>query len=106
MAVAIDNFLQLNALNKVMVFDDMFELGAESFQEHKAIVELLSNEKNIFSFFIGKEFYDNRIDKKGFHFYATFESFSNHLQESKIENSYLLIKGSRGIPLQRTLDFL
>jgi UDP-N-acetylmuramoyl-tripeptide--D-alanyl-D-alanine ligase len=51
MSVAIENFLQLNALNKVMVLDDMFELGAESFQEHKAIVELLSNEKNIVSFF-------------------------------------------------------
>ena len=106
MAVAIANFLQLDSQNKILVLGDMFELGAESSQEHKAIVDLLSNEKNTVSYFIGKEFYDNRIDKKDFHFYATFESFSNHLKETKIENSYLLIKGSRGMALERTLDFL
>jgi len=106
MAVAIANFLQLDNQNKILVLGDMFELGAESSQEHKAIVDLLSNEKKTVSYFIGKEFYDNRIDKKDFHFYATFESFSNHLQETKVENSYLLIKGSRGMALERTLDFL
>jgi UDP-N-acetylmuramoyl-tripeptide--D-alanyl-D-alanine ligase len=106
MAVAIANFLQLDNQNKILILGDMFELGAESSQEHKAIVDLLSNEKNIVSYFIGKEFYDNRMDKKDFHFYDTFESFSNHLQENKIENSYLLIKGSRGMALERTLDFL
>jgi UDP-N-acetylmuramoyl-tripeptide--D-alanyl-D-alanine ligase len=106
MAVAIANFLQLDNQNKILILGDMFELGAESSQEHKAIVDLLSNEKNIVSYFIGKEFYDNRMDKKDFHFYDTFESFSNHLQETKIENSYLLIKGSRGMALERTLDFL
>ena len=106
MAVAIANFLQLDNQNKILVLGDMFELGAESSQEHKAIVDLLSNEKKTVSYFIGKEFYDNRIDKKDFHFYDTFESFSNHLQENKIENSYLLIKGSRGMALERTLDFL
>lgn len=41
MAVAIENFLQLNALNKVMFLCDMFELGTEIFQEHKANIDLL-----------------------------------------------------------------
>ena len=106
MAVAIANFLQLDNQNKILILGDMFELGAESSQEHKAIVDLLSSEKNIVSFFIGKEFYDNQIVKKDFNFYDTFESFSDHLQETKIENSYLLIKGSRGMALERTLEFL
>jgi UDP-N-acetylmuramoyl-tripeptide--D-alanyl-D-alanine ligase len=106
MAVAIANFLQLDNQNKIMILGDMFELGAESRQEHKAIVDLLLNEKAIVCYFIGKEFYDNRMDRKNFHFYDTFESFSKHLQETEIENSYLLIKGSRGMALERTLDFL
>ena len=106
MAVAIANFLQLDNQNKIMILGDMFELGAESKQEHKAIVDSLINEKAIVCYFIGKEFFDNRIEKKDFHFYDTFESFSKHLQETKIGNSYLLIKGSRGMALERTLDFL
>ena len=106
MAVAIANFLQLDEQNKIIILGDMFELGAESGQEHKAIMGLLLNEKDITCYFIGKEFSGNRMDKKDFYFYDTFESFSVHLQETKIENSYLLIKGSRGMALERTLDFL
>lgn len=106
MAVAIANFLQLKNQNKIMVLGDMFELGTESNQEHKAIVDLLLDKKEIVCCFIGKEFYNNRIEKDNLYFYDTFESFSNYLQKTKIENSSILIKGSRGMALERTLDFL
>ncbi len=106
MAVAIENFLQLENQNKIMILGDMFELGEESQQEHKIIVSLLLEEKNIICFFIGKEFYSNRISKNNFHFHETFNSFSDYLSDAKIENSSILIKGSRGMALERTLDFL
>jgi len=106
MAVAIENFLQLDNVNKVMVLGDMFELGTESFQEHKAIVDLVLEEKDIVCYFIGKEFYNNCIDKTNFHFYDTFDGFSDYLKSTKIENSSILIKGSRGMALERTLNLL
>ncbi|TDD73715.1 UDP-N-acetylmuramoyl-tripeptide--D-alanyl-D-alanine ligase [Flavobacterium caseinilyticum] len=106
MAVAIDNFLQLEDLDKIMILGDMFELGEESHQEHNAIVTMLSKEEKVSCYFIGNAFYDNKIDKNNFRFYQTFEAFSKHLKEIKIENSALLIKGSRGMALERTLEFL
>ncbi|MFV5686474.1 UDP-N-acetylmuramoyl-tripeptide--D-alanyl-D-alanine ligase [Flavobacterium sp. GB2R13] len=106
MSVAIANFIQLDNPNKIMILGDMFELGQESQQEHKAIVAMLLNEKNVTSYFIGKAFYDNRIDENNFRFYESFEAFASHLKETKIENSTILIKGSRGMALERTLDFL
>jgi UDP-N-acetylmuramoyl-tripeptide--D-alanyl-D-alanine ligase len=106
MAVAIENFLQLNNPNKIMILGDMFELGRESQEEHKAIVNLLLDKKEVTCYFIGKEFSRNIVLKDNFYFFATFESFSKYLQETKIENSSLLIKGSRGMALERTLDFL
>ncbi|WP_269226394.1 UDP-N-acetylmuramoyl-tripeptide--D-alanyl-D-alanine ligase [Flavobacterium eburneipallidum] len=106
MAVAIENFLQLDNANKIMILGDMFELGEESQQEHQAIVDSLLNQESVSCYFIGKEFYASQKDKNNFHFYETFESFSNHLKEVKIENSYILIKGSRGMALERTLNFL
>jgi UDP-N-acetylmuramoyl-tripeptide--D-alanyl-D-alanine ligase len=106
MAVAIENFLQLDNANKIMILGDMFELGEESPQEHQVIVNSLSNQEAVSCYFIGKEFYANQTDKNNFHFYETFESFSDHLKEVKIENSYILIKGSRGMALERTLNFL
>jgi UDP-N-acetylmuramoyl-tripeptide--D-alanyl-D-alanine ligase len=106
MAVAIDNFLQLDNSNKVMVLGDMFELGKESREEHKALVDLLFDKQNIVCYFIGKEFYNNRLDKNNFHFYETFDAFSKYLNNEKVENSSILIKGSRGMALERTLNFL
>lgn len=106
MAVAIENFLQLDNANKVMVLGDMFELGEESLQEHKTIVNSILNAKEVDCHFIGKEFFANQIDKNNFHFYETFESFSDYLKNIKIENSSILIKGSRGMALERTLNFL
>jgi UDP-N-acetylmuramoyl-tripeptide--D-alanyl-D-alanine ligase len=105
-AVAIENFLQLGDVNKIMILGDMFELGEESSKEHKAIVSLLLNEKDIICFFIGKDFAENRMNADNFHFYKTFEEFSNYLKAVKIDNSSILIKGSRGMALERTLDFL
>lgn len=106
MAVAIENFLQLDNANKIVILGDMFELGDESNQEHKAIVNSLLNENEIMCFFIGKEFFGNRTDRNNFHFFESFEEFSNYLKEIKINNSSILIKGSRGMALERTLNFL
>ena len=106
MAVAIENFLQLDSPNKIVILGDMFELGAESRQEHITIVNSLWNENGVECYFIGKEFFNNRLEKSNFYFYDTFESFSNYFRDVKIENSYLLIKGSRGMALERSLNFL
>lgn len=106
MAVAIENFLQLENENKIMILGDMFELGEESIQEHKAIVNSLLNARAVVCYFIGKEFYVNQNDNANFHFYETFELFSDYLKNTKIENSSVLIKGSRGMALERTLGFL
>ncbi|MGZ9735237.1 UDP-N-acetylmuramoyl-tripeptide--D-alanyl-D-alanine ligase [Flavobacterium sp. GNP002] len=106
MAVAIENFLQLESPNKVMILGDMFELGAESQQEHKAIVDLLLNEDKVKCYFIGSAFYANKMEKSNFWFYNTFEEFSNDLATTEFDASTILIKGSRGMALERTLDFL
>lgn len=104
MSVAIENFIQLDQSNKIMILGDMFELGSESQQEHKAIVDLIGDQ--IGCYFVGHEFYANKIDKKGFIFYETFESLADELKKIEVKNSTLLIKGSRGMALERVLDFL
>jgi UDP-N-acetylmuramoyl-tripeptide--D-alanyl-D-alanine ligase len=106
MAVAIENFLQLDNSNKIMILGDMFELGNESPQEHKAIVNSLLYSKEVTFYFVGKEFYNDKNETANFHFFETFDAFSEHLQASKIYNSSILIKGSRGMALERTLNFL
>lgn len=105
MAVSIENFLHLDSSNKVMILGDMFELGTESAQEHKAIVNLVSNNNEATCYFIGKEFYCHKVVDNKAQFFETFDSFSEYLKGIKIENSSVLIKGSRGMALERTLNF-
>lgn len=106
MAVAIANFLQLEKSNKIMILGDMFELGEESHKEHKALVESLQNETDVQCYFVGKAFFDCQIKKPGFYFYDNFDSFSASLEKGDFENNTILIKGSRGMALERTLDYL
>lgn len=106
MKVAIENFIQLEKENKVAILGDMFELGYESAAEHKAIVDMLLNIENIECFFIGKDFFGNSIVKKHFHFHNTFESFANALKNVAFKDNMILIKGSRGMALERTLELI
>lgn len=106
MEVAIKNFLQLEKGNKIAVLGDMFELGEESFEEHKHIVSLLENESEVKTYFVGSQFFANKMDSEFVFFYETFEDFSNFIKEEKLQNQLILIKGSRGMALERTLELL
>ncbi len=105
MKVAVENFIQLDKKNKIVFLGDMFELGNESLEEHKNIVTLLQNNPEIICNFIGKDFYQNKKNQANFYFYESFDSFKNSFSET-ILNSMLLIKGSRGMALERILDLL
>jgi UDP-N-acetylmuramoyl-tripeptide--D-alanyl-D-alanine ligase len=106
MKVALENFIQLDKKNKIIIIGDMYELGAESHAEHKAIVDFLDKNSSFECHFIGKDFFTNIIQKNNFHFYNTFEDFSNYLNTVKLEHKTILIKGSRGMALERTLEYI
>lgn len=105
MKVALDNFIQIDKSNKLIVIGDMYELGSESLNEHKTIVNYLQDKK-IETYLIGKDFYSNKISNPDLNFFASFDEFGNYLKAKKTENRSILIKGSRGMALERTLEYL
>lgn len=101
MAAALENFAVTKGHYKVVILGDMFELGGESPKEHQTIAKLAEsygfNEVHL----IGKAFSTTHV--KNASQYDTFEAF----KASKYEfptNSFYLIKGSRGMALERILD--
>lgn len=106
MAVAIENFLQLDRSGKVLFLGDMFELGTESLEEHRNVIGLLASETQAICYFVGKDFYANKTDKPNFRFFETFDGLKENLQSADIQNKMILIKGSRGMALERVLDLI
>jgi UDP-N-acetylmuramoyl-tripeptide--D-alanyl-D-alanine ligase len=106
MEAAIYHFVSMDALQKTIILGDMFELGEESLEEHQAILNLLLNENQIQVFLIGNWFNQCHHQTSHIHQYKTFEDFVLFLENHSIENNLILIKGSRGMALERVLDFL
>lgn len=105
-AEAIANFAQLPNEKKIMILGDMFELGNESSKEHLLVVEQVKKMPSVTCYFVGKAFYANRIEQKDVFFFETFESFSEKLVSTTINDAIVLIKGSRGMALERSLSFI
>lgn len=108
MQAAITNFLQLDTEGnyKIAILGDMFELGNESHEEHNKIVHSLQNEEDIEVYFVGKDFYSNQNSAPHLHFFDSYDSFKEHFSQIKPQGKTILIKGSRGMALERTLDIL
>lgn len=106
MKVALENFLQLQKTNKVAILGDMYELGEESLQEHQNIVDWVQQQADFDCYFIGKDFFANATQQNRLHFYPSFDDFTQFLASKTFDHSVLLIKGSRGMALERVLEHL
>ena len=105
MKAAIENFAGLESENPAAFLGDMFELGDDSLGEHEKIVDLVAG-TTIQAYFVGKDFYASRIDKPNFMFFETFEQLKAHLESSPVKADKILIKGSRGMALERVMELI
>ncbi len=104
MRLALENFSKIKTdKNKIVILGDMFEMGSFAGEVHREIIELTNflNFKEIY--FIGKEFNLNKDLSKDNKFFQTTDAFTQYLKENKIENSFILVKGSRGMALEKIL---
>ena len=106
MEVALENFKGTQNSNKLAILGDMFELGANSAKEHLEIVNQAILTKGCVFYFIGSLFFEQKIAHSTFLFFETFKELQSHLEEITILNTSILIKGSRGMALERVLDLI
>lgn len=103
MEVAIKNFASINNPEKIVIIGEMLELGDYSAAEHSRIAELAKSLGFVSVIFVGKNFENY---SQGSLFFKDSESCSNYLREHSIKNSLILLKGSRGVKLEKVMDML
>lgn len=106
MRIAIENFEKLDTERKVLILGDMFELGDESLAEHKNIIELLKTSKVSEVYTAGPCFYKASDGTPEIRKFSTTEELKAYLQNHPIQDSTILIKGSRGMKLENLIELL
>ena len=101
MKVAIENIAAMQSSNKILLLGGMMELGTESIAEHTAIINLINQYQWKAVVLVGGDF------KNIAHPYIYFENAAEAkqwLRQQPIENSVLLVKGSRSMQMEKVLE--
>jgi UDP-N-acetylmuramoyl-tripeptide--D-alanyl-D-alanine ligase len=94
------SFSEQNYANKICILGDMLELGRYSKKEHQKIT-LLCKTLNLNCYFIGEEF--KRVNEKAF---KNRQDFERKLKEEVMKGKTILLKGSRGMGLEKLVEHL
>jgi UDP-N-acetylmuramoyl-tripeptide--D-alanyl-D-alanine ligase len=103
MQAAIENFSHQQSTNKYMFLGGMMELGEESIGEHQSLVDLIKTTGIRNVVLVGGDF--AHVDH-----HCTFlpdaVQAATWIKENTPSNALILIKGSRGIKMEKLLDSL
>lgn len=100
MKAAIENFARLHAPQKVVMLGGMAEMGEASLEEHRAVVDLLSQYPWHAVVLVGGDF--GKIEHS-YSYFQTAAEAKNWLQLQKLTHTHILIKGSRSMKMEEVL---
>jgi len=105
MRAALKNFTAISHPRKVLILGDMLELGSYAREEHQKIADLIKNEDLCSVFLVGSHF--STVDAASAIKFETSTKLAGYLASRKpLTDSLILIKGSRGIQLEKVLEKL
>jgi UDP-N-acetylmuramoyl-tripeptide--D-alanyl-D-alanine ligase len=101
MKVAIENIANIRANKKVLMLGAMMELGQESLAEHQNVVDLIKKYEWDNVVLVGGDF---ARATHPFTYLETAEKAAEWAKQQNFRNSYILIKGSRSVQMEKTLE--
>lgn len=104
MTAALQNLDKQNHPNRMIVLGDMFELGDAAYTEHQSIRNLVESLDFNVKILIGENFYKTKNNTSTIDYFKSFTDFREASEKYDFENTLILIKGSRGMALERVLD--
>ncbi len=105
MKAAIENFNAMDYANKFFILGDMLELGDESIEEHRAIMQLLAKHQLTNGILVGAEF-NKCANHTNLPVCTSASEAMELLHQKALRDHLVLIKGSRGIRLETVVESL
>ncbi len=107
MSKSLESFISYpTSLPKIAILGDMLELGKESYKEHLEILKTYSQAENLKIIAVGNHFLELKHRFPCVQFFKSTNELKSYLSNNKIENSFILLKGSRGMALENILSLL
>jgi UDP-N-acetylmuramoyl-tripeptide--D-alanyl-D-alanine ligase len=105
MALALTSFTDINSDKKIVILGDMLELGDKSEDEHLKILNLVraNNQEDVF--LVGPVFQKISANS-GYKSFAVTDNLVEFLKNEPLTGKTILIKGSRGIRLEKIYELL
>ncbi|MBC8046943.1 MAG: UDP-N-acetylmuramoyl-tripeptide--D-alanyl-D-alanine ligase [Fimbriimonadaceae bacterium] len=103
MKVAIENFMRLDVSPKIVILGDMLEMGKYAAEEHTHILDtaLSGNFNAIIT--VGNEF-EKAAAGKNIKAFKTNAAAKEYFNSQNYKGVYILLKGSRGIALEKIIE--
>lgn len=105
MKLALDSFAALNVKSRMVILGDMLELGESSEEEHRKILKEINENGFEEALLVGKIFSQVASDSS-FRTFPDSASLTVYLKENPPQGYAVLIKGSRGIGLEKIYGLL
>ena len=103
MMAALENFRNMKVKHKMLILGDMRELGTDSLPEHQKVVDYIEECRFQNVWLVGDQF---ATVQHPFRTFANVQEVIEELKANKPKEFTILIKGSNGIKLSSTVDFL
>ena len=100
---ALESFLMIEADNKIAIIGDMLELGADTKEEHDKIIKYCK--ENEINYLVVGEYFSKSEVNPNIRFASTTELL-DYFNITPLKNNLILLKGSRGIALEKLLPAL
>ncbi|MEG1635743.1 MAG: hypothetical protein RR388_08955, partial [Rikenellaceae bacterium] len=109
MSEALKNFNRHAATKRCYILGQMNELGSYSAKEHAAVVSevesVMVKNRYAVAIYVGEEFRGLSSSSKAIWFETAAQAYE-HLKIHKLSGYDILLKGSRGVELEKLLDLL
>ena len=101
---ALENFAEISSDNKMFVLGDMLELGENTNKYHLEIIQL-SKDLKLQGMFVG-DIYNNLAKNTDILAFGSTEKAKDFFSAALPKNNLILLKGSRGIGLEKLMEIL